>query len=94
VFVRRDGRLNAIAGDATGVEITHTFTRSAPDGWTGRTGRLDRHALDELAWAPSERPLAYVCGPTGLVEAVASTLLELGHDPARVLTKRFGPTGG
>jgi ferredoxin-NADP reductase len=86
--------LSAIARDATGVEITHTFTRSAPDGWTGRTGRLDREALAALAWTPSERPLAYVCGPTGLVEAVASALVELGHDPARVLTERFGPTGG
>jgi len=86
--------LNAVARDATGIEVTHTFTRSAPDGWTGRTGRLDREALAELAWTPSERPLAYVCGPTGLVEAVASALVELGHDPARVLTERFGPTGG
>ena len=86
--------LDAIARDATGVEVTHTFTRSAPDGWTGRTGRLDRAALASLAWTPSERPLAYVCGPTGLVEAVASALVELGHDPARVLTERFGPTGG
>jgi ferredoxin-NADP reductase len=86
--------LNAIARDAVGVEITHTFTRSAPDGWTGRTGRLDREALAALAWTPSGRPLAYVCGPTGLVEAVASALVELGHDPARVLTERFGPTGG
>jgi ferredoxin-NADP reductase len=86
--------LNATARDAAGVEITHTFTRSTPDGWTGRTGRLDREALAALAWTPSERPLAYVCGPTGLVEAVASALVELGHDPARVLTERFGPTGG
>ncbi len=86
--------LDAIARDASGVEITHTFTRSSPDGWTGRTGRLDRDALASLAWTPSERPLAYVCGPTGLVEAVASALVELGHDPARVLTERFGPTGG
>ena len=86
--------LNAIARDATGVEIIHTFTRSAPDGWTGRTGRLEREALAALAWTPSERPLAYVCGPTGLVESVASALVELGHDPARVLTERFGPTGG
>ena len=29
-----------------------------------------------------------------LVEDVASALVELGHDPARVLTERFGPTGG
>jgi ferredoxin-NADP reductase len=86
--------LDAIARNAAGVEITHTFTRSAPVGWTGRTGRLDRDALRELASTPAERPLVYVCGPTGLVEAVASALVELGHNPARVLTERFGPTGG
>ena len=86
--------LAAIAQGATNVQITHTFTRSAPDGWTGRTGRLDRDTLAALAWSPPERPLTYVCGPTGLVEAVATALVELGHDPARVLTERFGPTGG
>ncbi len=86
--------LNAIARDASGVEVSHTFTRSAPDGWAGRTGRLDQTALAELGWAPSERPLAFVCGPTGLVESVASALVELGHEAARVLTERFGPTGG
>jgi ferredoxin-NADP reductase len=35
-----------------------------------------------------------VCGPTPLVEAVATALVEFGHDPARVKTERFGPTGG
>jgi ferredoxin-NADP reductase len=39
-------------------------------------------------------PLTYVCGPTGFVEAVASVLVELGHEPGRILTERFGPTGG
>jgi ferredoxin-NADP reductase len=28
------------------------------------------------------------------VEAVAAALVALGHDPARVKTERFGPTGG
>ena len=86
--------LDAIARDVAGISITHTLTRSVPDGWTGRTGRLDTEALKSLAWPPEAQPLTYVCGPTGLVEAVASGLVELGHDPARVLTERFGPTGG
>jgi ferredoxin-NADP reductase len=34
-----------------------------------------------------------VCGPTRLVEAVAGHLVALCHDPARVRTERFGPTG-
>jgi ferredoxin-NADP reductase len=49
--------------------------------------------LEEVGWPPGERPLAYVCGPTRLVEAVASHLVALGHDPSRVRTERFGPTG-
>ena len=86
--------LSRIAGAADGVEITHTLTRSAPEGWTGRTGRFDREALASLTWPPELAPLTYICGPTGFVEAIASGLVELGHDPARVLTERFGPTGG
>jgi len=38
--------------------------------------------------------VAFVCGPTPFVEAVASGLVQLGHVPARVKTERFGPTGG
>jgi ferredoxin-NADP reductase len=34
-----------------------------------------------------------VCGPTPFVEAVANALTGLGHDPGRIKTERFGPTG-
>jgi ferredoxin-NADP reductase len=50
--------------------------------------------LAEVAWPPAERPHVFVCGGTLLVEAVAAALVALGHDPARVKTERFGPTGG
>jgi len=86
--------LASIAREVDGVTITHTLTRSAPDGWTGRRGRFDRDALSSLAWPPGQAPLTYVCGPTGFVEAVASVLVDAGHDPARILTERFGPSGG
>ena len=87
--------LNASSTSADGVSITHTLTRSAPpQGWTGRRGRFDRESLSSLVWPRELRPLNYVCGPTGFVEAVASALVELGHDPRRILTERFGPTGG
>ena len=36
----------------------------------------------------------YVCGPTPMVESVATQLVELGHAPQDILTERFGPTGG
>jgi ferredoxin-NADP reductase len=62
--------------------------------WTGYSRRIDREMLEEVGWPSEERPLVFVCGPTPLVETVATVLVELGHDPARVKTERFGPTGG
>jgi ferredoxin-NADP reductase len=75
------------------VEVVLTFTRQAPPGWTGHRRRIDRAMLEAVSWTPSETPRAFVCGPTALVELVATLLVELGHDPLRVRTERFGPTG-
>jgi ferredoxin-NADP reductase len=73
-------------------ETTITLTREQSPEWRGRTGRVGPDLLAETAWAPAERPLVYVCGPTGFVEAVADALVMLGHSPARIRTERFGPT--
>jgi ferredoxin-NADP reductase len=73
-------------------ETTITLTREQPPGWNGRTGRVDADLLAETAWPPAKRPLVYVCGPTGFVEAVADALVTLGHSAARIRTERFGPT--
>jgi ferredoxin-NADP reductase len=84
--------LIGVEADHQGADIRLTLTRERPAGWRGHVGRTDRALLEEVAWAPAERPLTYVCGPTGLVEAVASTLVELGHEASRIKTERFGPT--
>jgi ferredoxin-NADP reductase len=84
--------LERLAGEA-GVEIVHTITRTPPSGWKGYDRRVDRAMLEEVAWTPEEAPLVYVCGPTGFVETASQALVELGHDPGRILTERFGPTG-
>jgi len=75
------------------VEVVFTFTRKAPATWAGYRRRIDRAMLESVSWPPSAAPHAYVCGPTVLVESVASLLVELGHAPSRVRTERFGPTG-
>jgi ferredoxin-NADP reductase len=75
---------------ASGVEVAWVYTREAPAGWTGAVGRLDPAALARAAWPADTSPLVFVCGPTGFVEAVASALVALGHDPGRVRTERFG----
>jgi ferredoxin-NADP reductase len=86
--------LERLAAADPALTIVHTLTRVQPASWTGYRRRIDRDILAEVAWAPAEQPLAFVCGPTALVEAVASTLVELGHEPQRVRTERFGPSGG
>ena len=49
--------------------------------------------MAEVAWPVASAPVAYVCGPTNFVEAVASDLVALGYPPQRVKTERFGATG-
>jgi ferredoxin-NADP reductase len=86
--------MESISSKRQGVAILHTLTRSHPPDWAGLTGRVDRDMLTQHVWPADTSPLCYVCGPTGFVETVASTLVELGHEPRRVKTERFGPTGG
>jgi ferredoxin-NADP reductase len=85
--------LDALAADA-GLRVVHTLTRSHPADWTGYTRRIDAAMLEEVAGANGAAGLAYVCGPTRLVENVASDLVALGFPAHRVKTERFGPTGG
>jgi ferredoxin-NADP reductase len=91
--IYRDELAKLVEADPT-LEVTLTLTREPLPGWTGFKRRIDRLMLAEVAWPPAERPHVFVCGSTPLVEAVATALVELGHDPARVKTERFGPTGG
>ena len=81
------------AGDDA-LDVILTLTRRQPPGWTGFQRRIDREMLAEVGWPPADRPLIYVCGPTALVESAASMLVDLGHEPNRIRTERFGPTGG
>ena len=78
---------------ARGIDVRFTLTREWPDDWTGYRRRVDLELLRDVAWPLEKRALAYICGPTGFVEAAANSLVMLGHDPARIRTERFGPTG-
>jgi ferredoxin-NADP reductase len=86
--------LKTLASQESALEVIHTLTRSRPEVWSGYHRRIDAEMLREVGWSPEESPISFVCGPTLLVEAVGSALVTLGHDPARVKTERFGPTGG
>jgi ferredoxin-NADP reductase len=86
--------LDRLAGLQDGLAVMHTLTRAQPPGWTGLRGRIDPAMLTSVAWPPTDHPLIFVCGPTPLVESVAESLVQLGHEPTRIKTERFGPTGG
>jgi ferredoxin-NADP reductase len=74
-------------------DVVYTLTREQPAGWTGYARRVDDAMLREVA-DPNAEGLAYVCGATRFVEAVADGLVGIGYAPERVRTERFGPTGG
>lgn len=86
--IYRDELLRIAARD--GIDVSITLTREQPRGWRGYGRRVDQALLKEVGWSSDERPLVYVCGPTGFVETTASALVALGHEPGRIRTERFG----
>jgi ferredoxin-NADP reductase len=86
--------LHRRARDDAGLQVDLIYTRSAPGGHPRPPGRLTTADLMATGWEPARSPLCFVCGPTGFVEAAADALVALGHQPGRIRTERFGPTGG
>jgi ferredoxin-NADP reductase len=82
-----------LGAEPDGVQVSYTLTRQQPPGWTGYARRADQAMITEVAWPVAQAPLAYVCGPTNFVEAVAADLVALGYPAQRVKTERFGATG-
>lgn len=72
------------------VEVTFVYTRETPPEWATPAGRVSKALLQSSTLAPRDNPAVYVCGPNGFVEAAATWLVELGHDPVTVKTERFG----
>jgi ferredoxin-NADP reductase len=81
---------DVIYADELGDEALLTYTREAPQGWAGHTGRIDPALIAE---ALDDAELAFVCGSDGFVEAASELLLGAGLDARRIRTERFGPTG-
>ena len=87
--------LNELAAEPDGPIVAHTLTRGQPPGWGGYSRRVDAAMLEEVAnriGGIAAQPLAYICGPTLLVENAALILTDLGLAPARIRTERFGPS--
>ncbi|PRY35653.1 ferredoxin reductase [Umezawaea tangerina] len=76
-----------------GLDVTYLYTRNAPEDWPRPPERLGAADLVTAGWPADFAPDCFVCGPTGFVETAADLLVDLGHDPARIRTERFGPGG-
>jgi ferredoxin-NADP reductase len=88
-----DHELRSRATQDSGLEITFLYTRRAPAGEPRPVGRITAEDLLKYGWPPEVEPTCYVCGPTPFVETVADLLIDLGQNPTRIRTERFGPTG-
>jgi ferredoxin-NADP reductase len=76
-----------------GLTVAYTLTRSQPAGWKGYTRRIDDAMLKEVSAPLGPDALAYICGPTALVEVAADGLERVGLPADRIRTERFGPSG-
>jgi ferredoxin-NADP reductase len=76
-----------------GLTVSYTLTRSQPRGWKGYTRRIDDAMLKDVSAPLGPNALAYICGPTALVEVAADGLERVGLPAERIRTERFGPSG-
>ena len=88
VYSVRSGE-DVVYRDELGDETLLTYSRSAPDGWDGHTGRIDEALVRAAGF---EGGTAFICGSNAFVEAAVPLVLAAGFDPASVRTERFGPT--
>jgi len=72
------------------ITITHTITRPDPaQPWAGRTGRVDKSFLVELALeAPTHH--VYICGSMVFAKSMKELLLELGAKPEHIKLEAYG----
>ena len=76
------------------LEVHYAYTRATPPGFARPPSRIDASFLADFGFGAALAPAVFVCGPTRFVETIADLLVAAGHDPQRVKTERFGPSGG
>jgi len=86
--------LHKRASQDHGLDVTYAFTRAAPPRSARPPGRIGAGLIASAGWPPDREPAVFVCGPNGFVEAAANLLVDIGHDPRRIKTERFGTSGG
>jgi ferredoxin-NADP reductase len=73
--------LAALERSNANFRVLHTLTRPSPGSWQGRTGRIGAKSGADLVAEAAEgldRPVYYLCGAPGFVEAALRSLVESG----------------
>lgn len=78
--------------DCDWLQVAVVYTRISPPA-ARPPRRVDVGDLVVPGWAPPKDVRAYICGPTGFVEAVTNKLIAQGFSPSVIRTERFGPSG-
>jgi ferredoxin-NADP reductase len=84
--------LEVLAQNTEPIHLCFTYTRQPPLGWMGDRRRIDSEMLRNVLSYFTKTPLCFICGPSGMVEQVANTLVGFGLPESSIRTERFGPT--
>jgi ferredoxin-NADP reductase len=85
--------LPALSDHNHSLKLNYAYTRAAPKDWPRPPSRIDAALIANTTWPSNLVPTCYVCGPTSFVENASSLLSASGHNPDRIRTERFGPSG-
>lgn len=83
--------LDLLERDCDWLQIALVYTREAAPQTARPPGRVRPADLGPPPRAPAAARV-YVCGPTGFVESVTTTLVEQSYPPSAIRTERFGPS--
>jgi ferredoxin-NADP reductase len=81
---------DVLYADELGDDVVLTFTRRAPAGWEGHTGRVTPALIRAAGIEPGAA--VFVCGSNAFVEAAIDAVLAAGFPASAVRAERFGPT--
>ncbi len=71
-----------------GKNISYTFTREAPGGWTGLRGRINRNMLETVVPDAGDT-IFYACGPPAMCRSIVCDLTGLGVPRDGIRTEEY-----
>jgi ferredoxin-NADP reductase len=76
------------AGGHPSLRVVHVLGSPGP-GWKGETGFVDEEKILRLCGDDLDGKIFYVCGPSGLIDAVLDALTGLGVEDYRIRIEIF-----